>query len=500
MSTRRHHAKRLKGKRSFFDRRKNDERKQQSQNSNQSTSSPPVSPNPLPSTPSTISQLAESTISKHWKVIEGNESIDFCKLEKGSDGRHHVAFNVTIQSNLSWSVAYKGKEIPTACEVLDDFPLHLSSQRKVQEILAHLDQVLPCPGNPDEDFVALCKKRGGVMRGERGHGDVIASLDITPVIDPLGNHYEQTVRRIDCIVLCEPSASEYPQRCRVCKLFRNTLRASLCKTSSDDPTATSSHVTYSNLSPQQKDQRLKNLRQSLKTAKQQIRRLESRVQLLIDKEGITLEKEDAEDVLSITNELDATVRDTYPEDTPQRVFWEQQKICNRLKDKRQMKWHPLVLRFALNLKYMSTSAYRAVRQSGVIKLPSERTLSDYTHWTPAQIEFVEVFKEMLDQDLPTADQQYCALSMDEMKIKAGLVFSKRNGTLVGFIDLGSANRDIERFSSSSSNSSDAGRLADQVFVFMARTVFKPSLSAPIAHYFSLNLKGIRFILCIANCI
>ena len=49
----------------------------------------------------------------------------------------------------------------------------------------------------------------------------------------------------------------------------------------------------------------------------------------------------------------------------------------------------------------------------------------------------------MDQDLPTADQQYCALSMDEMKTKAGLVFSKRNGTLVGFTDLGSANRDIE---------------------------------------------------------
>ncbi len=30
--------------------------------------------------------------------------------------------------------------------------------------------------------------------------------------------------------------------------------------------------------------------------------------------------------------------------------------CNSLKDKRQMRWHPLVIRFALNLKYMSSSA------------------------------------------------------------------------------------------------------------------------------------------------
>ena len=33
--------------------------------------------------------------------------------------------------------------------------------------------------------------------------------------------------------------------------------------------------------------------------------------------------------------------------------------------------------------------------------------------------------------------------MDEMKIKSGLVFNKHTGHLYGFIDLGSANCDIE---------------------------------------------------------
>lgn len=48
--------------------------------------------------------------------------------------------------------------------------------------------------------------------------------------------------------------------------------------------------------------------------------------------------------------------------------------------KEQMRWHPYMIRFALNLKYTSTAAYRAVQQSGVIALPSERTLRDCTHW------------------------------------------------------------------------------------------------------------------------
>ena len=157
------------------------------------------------------------------------------------------------------------------------FPLLLTSSSQVKEMLTCLNQAVLCPGNPDDDFVALCRKRGGVLRGERGHGDVIASLDDSPVVDPLGSRYEQTIRQVDCALLCLPTNTRYPQRCMACKLLRNTLRASVCKSSSNtNPTSTSSHVPYSSLSHQQKEQRLKNLKQSLKAAKQQIRRLKER--------------------------------------------------------------------------------------------------------------------------------------------------------------------------------------------------------------------------------
>ena len=83
--------------------------------------------------------------------------------------------------------------------------------------------------------------------------------------------------------------------------------------------------------------------------------------------------------------------------------------------------------------------------------------------------------------------------MDEMKIKSGLVFSKHSGTLVGFVDLGGVNRDIDHIVNGNSKPEDSsnGMLADQVLAFMARAVFKPSLSMPIAHFFSLSLKGMN---------
>ena len=150
-----------------------------------------------------------------------------------------------------------------------------------------------------------------------------------------------------------------------------------------------------------------------------------------------------------------------------------------------------MIRFALNLKYLSTSAYRALRLGGIIHLLSERTLADYTHWSKphngVQLEFIEELSRVLN-DLPCR-QHYCALSMDEMKIKSGLVFDKHNGTLVGFTDLGSVNRDIEMLVCGDGDKLDGGKLATHAFVFLARAVFKCSLSLPVTHYSSISLKG-----------
>ena len=81
---------------------------------------------------------------------------------------------------------------------------------------------------------------------------------------------------------------------------------------------------------------------------------------MIENEAITLQPNDAEDLAQIVEDVSPTVAEKFPENSPQRVFWDQQRAYNRLRDKHQMRWHPLVLRFALNLKYMSSSAYRAV--------------------------------------------------------------------------------------------------------------------------------------------
>ena len=158
-----------------------------------------------------------------------------------------------------------------------------------------------------------------------------------------------------------------------------------------------------------------------------------------------------------------------------------------------------MVRFALNLKYLSGTAYRAINQSGIIHLPSERTLFDYSHWvkvhTGVQLQFVERFWGLLQEDV-SCGHHHSAISLDEMKLKSGLVFQKHTNILVGFVNLSSSSRDIELVVSNDEKSvaskpskATEPLLADQVLVFMARAIFKPSLSMPVAHYYTNNLTG-----------
>ena len=61
-----------------------------------------------------------------------------------------------------------------------------------------------------------------------------------------------------------------------------------------------------------------------------------------------------------------------------KVFWQEQKK-NLSRSSKGNRWHPYVIRIALMLHSQSSSAYRSLRNTGVLQLPSEKTLRDYSH-------------------------------------------------------------------------------------------------------------------------
>ena len=78
-----------------------------------------------------------------------------------------------------------------------------------------------------------------------------------------------------------------------------------------------------------------------------------------------------------------------------------------------------------------------VKESGVIKLPSQRTLRDYTHHIHAGVGF----STETDRHLMTAArmgeaperEKYVLLVMDEMHIKEDIVYDKHTGRKISIL-------------------------------------------------------------------
>ena len=84
-----------------------------------------------------------------------------------------------------------------------------------------------------------------------------------------------------------------------------------------------------------------------------------------------------------------------------------------------------MIKFALNLQYLSTSAYRAL--SSFIALPSQRTLCDYTHVMKVTSRVSYPMIQSVERCFinSTTANRIVGILMDEMKVKSSLVFNKQ---------------------------------------------------------------------------
>lgn len=79
---------------------------------------------------------------------------------------------------------------------------------------------------------------------------------------------------------------------------------------------------------------MRSLQQSLRLARQQVNQMKVRVKNLLDDQAVPLQADDAVDVASLITDVSPVVKEKFAEDSPQRIFWEEQVKYNSLKDKR----------------------------------------------------------------------------------------------------------------------------------------------------------------------
>jgi hypothetical protein len=87
-----------------------------------------------------------------------------------------------------------------------------------------------------------------------------------------------------------------------------------------------------------------------------------------------------------------------------------------------------MVKWCLYLRHISPKAYELLKSSGVIKLPSQRTLRDYTHFICSTPGFsYDLFKLLLkDAESLISDtyQRNVGIVADEMYVKEDLVYHK----------------------------------------------------------------------------
>ena len=143
--------------------------------------------------------------------------------------------------------------------------------------------------------------------------------------------------------------------------------------------------------------------------------------------------------------------------------------------------------------FRSSGAYEALRSSGCLQLPSQRTLRDYTHYVEAHTGFSDAVDRMLMNTAKVgscSEREKCVLLLlDEMHIREDLVFDKHTGNMVGFAHLGEINDHLLQFERSLVDDTPLRpQLAKTMMVFMIRGLFN-SLQFPYAQFPCAEVSG-----------
>ena len=150
---------------------------------------------------------------------------------------------------------------------------------------------------------------------------LVASVDV---------RFNSTIRHTKCDLLLEAESS----RCHICTTYRKSLHAMVSRhektaniVSNTEP---SSHVNYRFLTPAEKGVRLQKLHDQKKKTEQKLKRLSAKLALRIEEEGVHLDEGTHSDLLDMMVEHKSAVDTKYPNNSFQKLFWEQQQKASSL--------------------------------------------------------------------------------------------------------------------------------------------------------------------------
>ena len=368
----------------------------------------------------------------------------FVRCEEDILGNFQVSLSVTINPDMSWEASVQGHKLLPSCGVFSSLPQVVRTVSDIKTVLHYVDSCCICVGNDDEKFEPLVSSRKGNFMDSSGmlclNCNVLSYQNYCVVGTSRVAYYDserKTIRRDDCTLLI---SGENVKRCGSCEEYRQNLNRMLyryehSKGKDPDKADHHSHTNYRYLTSPEKVQRMMALHSQMRICKRHISRLYVCIDNLIEQRSVEVDDDLDKHLKSITEQYSSTIAESHPEGSFARSFWESQCKALSLKNMKSMRWDPVIIRWCLYLRHLSgSSAYEMLRESGVIKLPSQRTLRDYTYYTKAAAGFSDdVDKQLMEAakiDACAEHEKFVVLLMDEMHIKEDLVYDKHSGTLL----------------------------------------------------------------------
>ena len=228
---------------------------------------------------------------------------------------------------------------PCKCAALASIPSTLNAD-SLSHLLQEIDSLKVCIGQPDAHFVKMVlAKKGKILSHD---GKIVASIDEC-MATVNGETCTQTVRKNDCALLSSSL------KCESCKIYRASLRAMHSRWSkrfmNDVPTSdSSSHTNDKYLNTPQKIAKISSLRKRVHTATESVKRLKAKICLLTESHGAIVDSELHSDLVDIMQKNDKQVKKSYHPGSFARLFWDEQLKASSVKDSRQVRWHPMLIK------------------------------------------------------------------------------------------------------------------------------------------------------------
>ena len=286
--------------------------------------------------------------------------VEVTRPEHGAE----ISCCICIEADLTWKAFVYGVEVPlTPGSVLSNIGDKIISSSSLGNLIAVIDRSNICEGNYEDHFVAIVESRKGTIKSA---GSVVSAyLDQSiPAYASDGSVYTKTVRASSCELISDQN------KCAKCTAYRKNLRAIHARQQKESTESrskrveVSSHTNYRYLSSPEKQARLSNFHTKTRALSRKVDQLKKKLDRLTELNGVKLNHTLDTDIRTIiTNNNDAISR-SYSQESFEYLFWKQQKDSMLLKDSRQMRWHPMLIKWCIHLRMLSSSCYDSLRSSG----------------------------------------------------------------------------------------------------------------------------------------